>query len=77
MTYVVLKYYFSFSLKVKVYHDQTLKSVFGDDTINVMRRVVAHVQNMYYWPTLPTIVTIVVVGEYKIPDYINADKPSM
>jgi hypothetical protein len=60
-----------------MHHDQLLKSIFGSDTVNVMRRVVAHAQNIYYWPTLPTIVTIVVVGEYEIPDYINADQPSM
>jgi hypothetical protein len=60
-----------------MHHDQSLKSIFGGDTVNVMRRVVAQAQNIYYWPTLPTIVTIVVVGEYEIPDYINADQPSM
>jgi hypothetical protein len=60
-----------------MHHDQSLKSIFGGDTVNVMRRVVAQAQNIYYWPTLPTIVTIVVVGEYEIQDYINADQPSM
>jgi hypothetical protein len=60
-----------------MHHDQSLKSIFGGDTINVMRRVIAQAQNIYYWPTLPTIVTIVVVGEYEIQDYINADQPSM
>ena len=60
-----------------MHYDQTFKSVFGGDSINAMRRVVAQAQNVYYWPTLPTIVTLNVLAEQEIPDYINADQPSM
>ncbi len=60
-----------------MHYDQTFKAVFGGDSVNAMRRVTAQAQNVYYWPTLPTIVTLNVVGEQEIPDYINADQPSM
>ncbi len=33
--------------------------------------------NIDTWPTLPTVVTINVVDEMEIPDYINADQSSM
>ena len=39
-----------------MHYDQTFKSKFGSGSVNAMRRVIAQVQNIYYWPTLPTIV---------------------
>lgn len=64
-------------MKVKMHYDQTFKSVFGGDSVNALRRVVAQAQNIYYWPTLPTTVNINVVDEMEIPYSINADQPSM
>ena len=60
-----------------MHYDQTFKSAFGDDSLNVIRRVVAQAQNIYYWPTLPSIVTLNVVAEEEIPDFITADGPSL
>ncbi len=60
-----------------MHYDQTFKAVFGGDSLNAMRRVTAQAQNVYYWPTLPTIVTLSVVAEQEIPNSINADQPSM
>ena len=60
-----------------MHYDQTFKSKFGSGSVNAMRRVIAQVQNIYYWPTLPTIVAINVVDEMEIPYSINADQPSM
>jgi hypothetical protein len=58
-----------------MHYDQTLKGVFGGDSVNVLRRVIAQVQNVYYWPTLPTTVTINVVGEMEIyRDYFRNNK---
>ena len=60
-----------------MHYDQTFKSQFGSESLNAMRRMIAQVQNIYYFPTLPTIVTINVVDEMEIPDFIHADLPSM
>ncbi len=65
------------SLAVKMHYDQTFKSEFGNESLNVMRRVLAQAQNIYYWPTLPSIVTLNVVAEEEITDYITADGPSL
>ena len=70
-------FFLNSSMKVKMHYDQTFKSVFGGDSVNTLRRVVAQAQNIYYWPTLPTTVNINVVDEMEIPYSINADQPTM
>jgi hypothetical protein len=60
-----------------MHYDQSLKELFGSEAINVLRRVLAHTINIYYWPTLPTTVTFNVVDVMEIPEYFIVDMPSM
>ena len=66
-----LNYWHRFN--IKLFYDQTFKGVFGDESVNVLRRVVAQAQNIYYYPTLPAIVTLQVGAVEEVFVSLNAD----
>ncbi len=65
-------------MNVAMYYDQTFKAKFKTvtESIKAMRRVVAHAQNLFYWPSLTTRVRLNVVKEQEIIESIQADPKS-
>lgn len=43
---------FDFSLKVSLVYDQSFLSRFGNNSLNRTRSVIAHVQPIFFWPSL-------------------------
>ena len=48
------KYIFSFSTNLKGYYDDNFSKMFGSDAKNAVRRILAHTQHMWKWPSLTT-----------------------
>jgi len=62
-------------LKIKIYYDDNWKEVFAADSLNTVRRVVAHAQNVWKWSTAPAKIYLVADTEVKyIPGKWAASK---
>jgi hypothetical protein len=58
MFQTIVKIFFVHRLRVKVRYDENFKAKFGDDSVNAVRRVMAHAQNIWMWKaSLTTTVT--------------------
>ena len=44
-------------------YDRSWYNKFGSDSVNAMRRVVAQAQNLFYWPSLTTKLSLVIIQE--------------
>ncbi len=62
-------------MNVAMYYDQTFKAKFvtATESVDAMRRVVAHAQNLFYLPSLTTRIRLNVVKEQEIAESIEAD----
>jgi len=60
--------------KIKLHFDEGWAERFGSDAINVARRVTAHAQNVWMWPSLTTKVIFDIHPEVKaLPGRWNTD----
>ena len=59
------------SLKIRIRYDSKFKAKFGDDSENVIRRIMAHAQNIWKWKeTLTTQLIFNIESiEYKAGDW--------
>jgi hypothetical protein len=48
-------------LKIKAFYDRGFKTKFGTDSTRVIRKVVSHAQNHFYWPSLTTKIKLILV----------------
>ena len=60
-----------FSLTLKLWYDQLFKAKHGDDSINVMRRVVNSMQDFFLWPSLETTYILTVLATEELPGPLN------
>jgi hypothetical protein len=58
---------FNSSLTIKLWYDQLFKGKHGNDSLNVLRRVIAQTQTMFYWSSLNTTVTLTVKAVEEVP----------
>ncbi len=50
---------------VKTIYDDNWRDKFGDDTNNAIRRVIAHGQQIFKWPTLKTKIFLNVSSDFQ------------
>ena len=50
-----------------MWYDQLFKGKHGADSVNVMRRVIAQAQTMFYWSSLTIGITLTVKAEEEVP----------
>ena len=63
-----------FSLNVTIRYDDNFKGKFGADAENVIRRVMAHAQNIYQWPSLTTKIIFNVLSiAYRTGVWVTGD----
>ena len=55
-------------MNVKAIYDNNFRDKFGDETNNAIRRVIAHGQHVFKWPSLKTKVFLNVSSDFQ---YIN------
>jgi hypothetical protein len=51
-------------LKIKAFYDQSFKRKFGSESTRVIRKVISHAQNHFYWPSLTTKIKLILVYMY-------------
>ena len=52
---------------MKLWYDQLFKDKHGDDSVNVLRRVVNLMQDFFLWPSLKTTFTLNVLEVKELP----------
>ncbi len=58
-------YWSFFSSTIKLHYDESWAERFGNDSVNAARRVMAHAQNIWMWPSLTTKVIFDIDPEVK------------
>ena len=59
---------------MKAIYDDNFRDKFGDDIKNAIRRVVAHAQHMFKWPSLTTKIFLNVSSDFQyIKERLSAD----
>jgi hypothetical protein len=61
-------------MDMKVHYDASFKEHFGEDSVNEVRAILAHAQEIFYWDSLITRIRINVVDIQPIEEDIDAGK---
>jgi len=57
------------------FYDQSFKRKFGYDSARVMRKVLSHAQNHFYWPSLTTKIKLTLVTFKLYLNLVNMKEP--
>ncbi len=61
----IFTFFTFFRATVKLHYDPAIYKQFGDDSANMARRVMAHAQNVWLWPSLKTKVIFKILPEVR------------